>query len=600
MKRTKWLVMAAVMALPLLCARAQAPVGLSPGASEIVKLAESGTSDEVMLSYVQNVGTPFNLTADQIVYLKDVGLSQQVLSAMINRDGALRGQALPPIATGPSEPPPAAAPPVEPPPPAPAEAPLVPPNTEYVSTPPPDVNYFYNDLSPYGAWVDLPGYGWCWQPTVVVINHGWRPYCDSGHWIYSDCGWYWASDYSWGWAPFHYGRWFLAGCGWVWCPDRVWGPSWVCWRSHGDYCGWAPLPPHAVFEVGVGWRFNGVHVGVGFDFGLHADHFVFIGLGDFCAHDLHYRALPATQVTRIYNNTTIINNYTVVNNKTIINNGIKVERVQAATHTPIQKVVVRDLPAGANASARVHSSGKELAVYRQPLKAPTTPVKMVAQKVDAQRPVIHHTELATAPVRNERTLGTHGTATAGSTPRSYQTEPSRSAPHSAPEKTTPPRTDNTAPHSRQSTAVEAPLVPKAHTVEQANGSHNTEASSSRSTSHSAPAREATAPSTPNSASRSWYDEPKPATRSMPGYHPEVQTPTYPLRSSGQNYSGSGQENNSHSYYPKSYHQASEAHSLPPVNGPSSKDSSSGSGHSSSGRDSSSPNSGHGSDSRSGK
>ena len=93
------------------------------------------------------------------------------------------------------------------------------------------MSYFYNNLSPYGTWVSLEGYGWCWQPRAVVISHGWRPYCDGGHWVYTDAGWFWQSDYSWGWAPFHYGRWYQhPRCGWVWTPDRVWGPAWVTWR----------------------------------------------------------------------------------------------------------------------------------------------------------------------------------------------------------------------------------------------------------------------------------------------------------------------------------------------------------------------------------
>ena len=60
----------------------------------------------------------------------------------------------------------------EPPPPPPQEAP-----PDYSTAPPADVNYFYNDLSPYGTWAELAGVGWCWQPRVVLINHGWRPYC---------------------------------------------------------------------------------------------------------------------------------------------------------------------------------------------------------------------------------------------------------------------------------------------------------------------------------------------------------------------------------------------------------------------------------------
>src|SRR5580704_8418203 len=70
-------------------------------------------------------------------------------------------------------------------------------STSYSTDAPDDVNYFYSDLSPYGQWVDLAGYGWCWQPTVVAGNPQWQPYSDDGHWIYTDAGWFWQSDYPW-------------------------------------------------------------------------------------------------------------------------------------------------------------------------------------------------------------------------------------------------------------------------------------------------------------------------------------------------------------------------------------------------------------------
>ena len=135
---------------------------------------------------------------------------------------------------------------------------------------------FYTSLAPYGTWLDVPGYGWCWQPTIVVVNPAWQPYCNDGWWLWSDCGWYWNSYYSWGWAPFHYGRWCqYPRYGWLWCPDRVWGPSWVSWRNYPGYCGWAPLPPGACFSAGTGWSFNGLAVGVNFGFGLGPGCFTF-------------------------------------------------------------------------------------------------------------------------------------------------------------------------------------------------------------------------------------------------------------------------------------------------------------------------------------
>jgi len=98
--------------------------------------------------------------------------------------------------------------------------------------------------------------------------------------------------------------------GWVWSPDRVWGPAWVTWRVAGDNCGWAPLPPHAVFDVHSGWSFRGAHVGISFDFGLRPDHFTFVAVHDFTHHDLGHRTLPVREVRNVYRQTTVINNTT--------------------------------------------------------------------------------------------------------------------------------------------------------------------------------------------------------------------------------------------------------------------------------------------------
>ena len=58
---------------------------LSPWTSEIVKLAESGIENGVILSFIENAGT-FNLGADQIVYLNDLGLSGEIIAAMLRHD----------------------------------------------------------------------------------------------------------------------------------------------------------------------------------------------------------------------------------------------------------------------------------------------------------------------------------------------------------------------------------------------------------------------------------------------------------------------------------------------------------------------------------
>jgi hypothetical protein len=87
---------------------------------------------------------------------------------------------------------------------------------------------FYDNLSPYGNWVDNSDYGYVWVPRV---SHGFTPYGTNGYWVFTYAGWTWVSNYSWGWAPFHYGRWFYDSYyGWVWVPDNELGPGWVTWR----------------------------------------------------------------------------------------------------------------------------------------------------------------------------------------------------------------------------------------------------------------------------------------------------------------------------------------------------------------------------------
>jgi len=134
---------------------------------------------------------------------------------------------------------------------------------------PPSANYFYSDLAPYGSWLYVEPYGWCWQPTVAVTVSDWRPYAHGGRWLHTTGGWYWQSHYSWGWAPFHYGNWYAnPACGWVWVPGSVWAPAWVTWRYTPAYCGWAPLPPGCGWSTGIGLTYYGSGVSVGFSFGL--------------------------------------------------------------------------------------------------------------------------------------------------------------------------------------------------------------------------------------------------------------------------------------------------------------------------------------------
>ena len=356
--------------------------------SEVIKLADSGVDESVMMTFVTNSTSLFNLGVEEIIYLNDIGVPGLVVAAMIQRDQALKGLSAnaAPVAAAPAsgaptsqagpepgnpelyapQPVAAAAPP--------ETAPEAPPPGEYATgsdQPPPgaDTGYstFYSSLAPYGTWVDVAGYGACWQPTVVVVNRGWRPYCNGGRWVYSDCGWYWSSGYSWGWAPFHYGRWFChQRIGWCWAPGTVWGPSWVSWRYTGSHCGWAPLPPAAGYRVGVGLTFHGQGVNGAFAFGLGVNSYSFVNVSHFSNPHLNRYALPHDQATQIYNQTVASTTITASNNR-VSNHGIPPSRVAAATKTEIHPIAIREVNTTARQGARgerFDSTSGTLSVYR--------------------------------------------------------------------------------------------------------------------------------------------------------------------------------------------------------------------------------------------
>ena len=64
-----------------------APPGayVSPWLMDVIRLAQSRIDDSIMLTFIDSAGT-FNLDADQIIYLRDLGLSAEVIIAMIQHD----------------------------------------------------------------------------------------------------------------------------------------------------------------------------------------------------------------------------------------------------------------------------------------------------------------------------------------------------------------------------------------------------------------------------------------------------------------------------------------------------------------------------------
>jgi hypothetical protein len=318
-----------------------AKIDLPPELLDVVRLAESGVTEEVIIAYIEKSAALYPLTADQIVYLRDLGMSSQVIQALVAHQPSQPARRAPSVASSPA-PPQAPMPDSEtdsPPPPTDAEPGAAPPDAAAD-----DYGYYADSLSPYGSWLDLPGYGWCWQPTVVLVNPSWRPYCNDGGWAWSDCGWYWNSSYSWGWAPFHYGRWCrYPRYGWVWRPDRVWGPAWVCWRQGANCCGWAPLPPGARLTAKAGWTFKGTPVSQNTDFGLPKSSFTFVGYQHLTDPHLSGHRLPARQVNAVFNQTAVNNNAAIGTNGRMVNRGIDPRLVTAVSPTPLRQATVREL-----------------------------------------------------------------------------------------------------------------------------------------------------------------------------------------------------------------------------------------------------------------
>jgi hypothetical protein len=251
----------------------------------------------------------------------------------------------------------------------------------------PSFDYFYDNLEPYGQWLDIPGYGYCWQPNGV--DESWQPYLD-GYWVYTDAGWTWVSYEDFGWITYHYGRWTrVEDVGWVWVPDYQWAPAWVSWRSGGDYVGWAPLPPECRFDSGIGisfWVDSMYGVGPGF--------YRFCRMRDFGAPSLRSVMIDPAQNAAIIITTTNITNITT-NNNIVYNGGPSYRKLSRLSERPIQRLqlVQQTDPStfqgagherkGAFAQAR----GNQLFVPAPAIAAPSQPFKpqKVARTINQPR-----------------------------------------------------------------------------------------------------------------------------------------------------------------------------------------------------------------------
>ncbi|NVN94086.1 MAG: hypothetical protein HXX18_02260 [Bacteroidetes bacterium] len=228
-----------------------------------------------------------------------------------------------------------------------------------------DFQVFYDELSPYGSWIENPAYGYVWIPDVEA---GFTPYATNGYWVFTEDGWTWVSDYPWGWAPFHYGRWYTDPMyGPMWIPDNVWGPGWVSWRQSEDYYGWAPMGPGISISMSYGNGYN-----------EHFNDYTFVRGSYFGRRDMHNYYVSTTNNVTIINNTTVINNSHInaVRNSTYNAGPDRTEVEKRGGKKISQVAIIESNKPGENLSK------DQLKIYRPQLKNNTaTEVKSAPAKV---------------------------------------------------------------------------------------------------------------------------------------------------------------------------------------------------------------------------
>jgi hypothetical protein len=129
-----------------------AGVHLPYGAAEVVKLSQAQISDDIIINYIQNSGTIYNLGPNEMVALKNQGVSDRVINAMISQRNIVAAQPAPQPAPQPAAPAPEQAPAVAPTDVAPAPAPTytqAPNSSLYVIQSPAVSSAYYGYYAPY-------------------------------------------------------------------------------------------------------------------------------------------------------------------------------------------------------------------------------------------------------------------------------------------------------------------------------------------------------------------------------------------------------------------------------------------------------------------
>jgi hypothetical protein len=257
-----------------------------------------------------------------------------------------------------------------------------------------DIGFFYDDLAPYGNWIERPSYGWVWAPRAV--SAGWQPYRD-GHWIWTDQGWTWVTDEPYGWATYHYGRWYDdPEIGWAWVPGDEWGPSWVSWQEGGDYIGWAPLPPSVTVSFGGLLAVT-----------LAPETYVFVPERYFLASSFTSYIVPRERCVDVYRRTRNFTQYRHSGDR-IYNDGVPVEQVQRFVGRPVPRYQLGDLSAN-NRRGGARIQGNRVEIFRPQIQRGN--VQPPPSRPAARRAVVDATQFQRShPDRAARRAAAQGTS----------------------------------------------------------------------------------------------------------------------------------------------------------------------------------------------
>lgn len=165
------------------------PAKLPYGVADVLKLSKAQVNEDIIVTYVQNSGTAYNLGANEIIFMREQGVSDRVINTMLDQrkrmlEAMAQTQAHPVQQPGyPQNAQPAPA--------YPEQAPVTDSGSSVHVIPYPAASYAYYNSSPYYSYpyYGYPYYSGYYGPTFSV-GFGCYGYPYYGGYRYPYCGYY--------------------------------------------------------------------------------------------------------------------------------------------------------------------------------------------------------------------------------------------------------------------------------------------------------------------------------------------------------------------------------------------------------------------------